>query len=329
MDLTLALRAFVRTVERGSMTAAARDLGVSQPAITKHLRNLERRAGARLLERSPRMIRPTAQGQLLYDAARSALANIDSALEGVKRDMGAIEGLLRIHAPTCIGAKHLHPIVMAFQRKHPEVTIDLILGKLDFDLVYENFDVAIKYGRPEEQDLIIRRLGLVRRILVASPQFLARVGPIDSAERLSEISIVTSPAAVSHRGTLTLQRQGEGLEIAVRPVLHTNDADIVVKTLLQGHAMGPVQQLLVSADLDAGRLVRVLPDYEVKPTEAFLAFPSVRLMRPVVRAFIDFVVPALRALDGIDGSDQAERSSGKALVDADQSPTDQGNRYAA
>jgi DNA-binding transcriptional LysR family regulator len=300
MDLAIALRAFVRTVERGSVTGAARDLAVSQPAVTKHLRNLERHVGARLLERSSRIVRPTPQGQALYEASRSALASIDSALEGVRRDMGAIEGPLRIHAPACLGAKRLHPIVMAFQAEHPAVTVDLVLENRNVDLVYENFDLAVKYGRPEGQELIIRRLGLVRRILVASPDFLARVGPVDSLERLSAIDIVTTPAVVSPRDMLVLHRGGETLEVQVRARLRTNAAEVIAQTLLGGHAAGPVQHLFVTEDLAAGRLVRILPEYEVRPSEAFLAYPSVRFMRPVVRAFTDFAVPALRSIEGID-----------------------------
>lgn len=159
MDIAAALRAFVRTVERGSMTAAARDLSISQPAVTKHLRNLERHVGARLLERSSRIVRPTTQGQALYDASRDALVTIDAALEGVRRDMGAVEGNLRIHAPSCLGAKHLHGIIATFQRERRGVTADLILDNRDVDLIHENFDLAIKYGRPTGNDLIIRRLG--------------------------------------------------------------------------------------------------------------------------------------------------------------------------
>ena len=306
MDLAIALRAFVRTVERGSVTGAARDLAVSQPAVTKHLRNLERHVGARLLERSSRIVRPTPQGQALYEASRSALASIDSALEGVRRDMGAIEGPLRIHAPACLGAKRLHPIVMAFQAEHPAVTVDLVLENRNVDLVYENFDIAVKYGRPEGQELIIRRLGLVRRILVASPDFLARVGPVDSLERLSAIDIVTTPAVVSPRDMLVLHRGGETFAVQVRPMLRTNAAEVIAQTLLGGQAAGPVQQLFVTEDLAAGRLVRILPDYEVRPSEAFLAYPSVRFMRPVVRAFTDFAVPALRSVEGIDDMRQDE-----------------------
>ncbi len=300
MDLAAALRAFVRTVERGSVTAAARDLAISQPAVTKHLQNLERHVGARLLERSTRLVRPTAQGQSLYETSRSALASIDQALEGVKREMGSIEGMLRLHVPSCVGVKHVHPIVMAFQERHPAVTVDLVLENRSVDLVLENYDLAIKYGRPEGQDVIMRRLGYVRRILVASPEFLAKSGPIETLGQLSKVPVIVTPTIVSPRDVMTLYREGEAVEVEVRPVLRTNNAEVITHSLLVGHAAGPVQHLLVSDELAAGRLVRVLPDYEVKPTEAFFVYPSVRFMRPVVRAFTDFAIPALRAVEGLD-----------------------------
>lgn len=306
MDIAIALRAFVRIVERGSITAAARDLGVSQPAVTKHLRNLERHVGARLVERSSRAVRPTLQGQALYEASRGALAAIDAALEGVRHDMGAVEGPLRIHAPSCIGARHLHPIVMAFQRRHPAVTVDLALENRDVDLIHENIDLAVKYGRPTNQNLVIRRLGLIRRILVAAPRFLDEFGPIDTLERLSEVAVITSTTLLAPRDVLMLRhRDGAAVDIPVRPILRTDNADVIASTLARGHAAGPVQQLLVNDELAEGRLVRILPDYEVRPTEAFLAYPSVRFMRPVVRAFTDFAVPKLRAVEGIVGGEAA------------------------
>jgi DNA-binding transcriptional LysR family regulator len=309
MDLAAALRAFIRTVERGSVTAAARDLGVTQPAVTKHLRNLESHVGARLVERSPRIVRPTSLGQSLYEASRSALITIDAALEGVRRDMGEIEGLLRVHAPTCIGVKHLHRIVLAFQKKYPTVTVDLVLEDRTVDLVYENFDIGVKYGRPEGQDIVIRRLGMIRRILVASPAFLKQVGPIDSIERLQEVDVITTAAVLSPRDTLTLLHDGDATEVPVRAVLRTNNALVITNTLLGGHAAGPVQQLLVSEELADGRLVRILPEFEVKSKDVFWAYPSVRFMRPAVRAFTDFVVPALQMVDGVDVNEHGPAAS--------------------
>lgn len=302
MDLALALRAFVRTVERGSISAAARDLAVSQPAVSKHIRNLEGHVGARLLERSARLARPTPLGQTLYEASRQGLATIDAALEGVRRDMGAVEGVLRVHAPTCIGAKQLHPIVLDFQERHPGVTVDLALENRTVDLVYENFDLALRLGRAEQPGLIVRQIGIVRRILVATPELLARIGPIDTLARLAEAPIV-STLSMAPLDTLTLFREGEACEALVRPVLRSNHPDVVVRTLVEGHAVGPVQRLLVPDELRDGRLVRILPDYELRSSDAFFAYPSVRFMRPVVRAFTDFAVAALRRVDGIDAAE--------------------------
>ncbi|MGH6858612.1 MAG: LysR family transcriptional regulator [Phyllobacterium sp.] len=314
MDIAIALRAFFRTVERGSVTAAARDLSVSQPAITKHLRNLERHLGARLVERSSRIVRPTSQGLALYEASRDALATIDSALEGVRRDMGEVEGTLRLHAPSCLGAKHLHRIVMAFQKSYPRVTVDLVLENRDVDLVYENFDLAVKYGRPSSQELIIRRLGLIKRVLVAAPSFLDRVGPVDTLDRLSKVAVIMSAGLLSPRDILTLHHQrGEVVDITVRSVLRTNNADVIAQTLLQGHAAGPVQLLLINDELAEGKLVRILPEYEVKATEAFLVYPSVRYMRPVVRAFTDFAISALKIVEGIDSTEAVNSAPNQVL----------------
>jgi DNA-binding transcriptional LysR family regulator len=304
MDLALALKAFVRTVERGSLTAAAKDLRVSQPAVTKHLRNLEDHVGARLLERSTRVVRPTPLGLMLYEASQPALASIEAALEGVRRNMGSIEGLLRVHAPTCIGANHLHAIVMEFQERHPTVSIDLVLEDRVVDLIFENYDLGIKYGRPDGQDLVIRSLGYIRRILVASPTFLAKHGPVDTLDRLAGIDLVTTAAVLSPHGTLFLQSGHEEAEVPVRATLRTNNANVIVNSLLSGRVAGPVQHLLVHDELERGSLIRILPDYGVKSHEIFMAYPSVRFMRPAVRVFTEFVVPRLRAVEGIDPLNQ-------------------------
>ncbi|KRB26275.1 MULTISPECIES: LysR family transcriptional regulator [Mesorhizobium] len=320
MDVAAALRAFLRTVERGSITGAARDLAISQPAVSKLVSNLEKHLQARLLERSARHVRPTPEGRALYDASRTPLAQIDAALEGVRSDAGVIEGGIRVHTPSCIGVKNLHPIVMEFQRRHPKVTVELVLENRVVDLVYENFDLAIRYGRPEAQEVIVRRIGQVRRILVASPSFLRRVGPIDTLDQLAVADLVVTPAVLSSRNMLALIKGFEQTEVAVHSILRTNDASVIANTVLSGHAAGPVQLLLVSEDLKAGRLVRILPDYEVRPSELFIAYPSIRFMRPAVRALSDHIISRLTQVDGVDttGVAPAEKALGPsiALLDA-------------
>ncbi|QRM57244.1 LysR family transcriptional regulator [Sinorhizobium sp. BG8] len=300
MDLNTALKAFIRTVEKGSITGAARDLGISQPAVTKHIVNLEKHVSARLLDRSSRRVHPTVHGMELYEASRQAIASIDAALEGVRLNMGEIEGGLRIHAPSCIGVQHLHRLVMEFQDQHPRISVDLVLDGRSVDLVYENFDLTIRYGKIEQQEVVARRIGWVQRILVASPKFLERVGLINAPQQLSELDFVSTFTMLSSKNNLSLVRFDKTVEeVPIKPVLKTNNAHVIIDALLRGRGIGQVQRNLVTDPLAKGDLVRVLPDYAVKPTEAFLAYPSTKFMRPVVRAFTDFVMPRLRAIDGI------------------------------
>ena len=300
MDINVALKAFIRTVEKGSITAAARDLGVSQPAVTKHLSNLEKHVQARLLERSSKSVRPTAHGLELYEASRLAIASIDAALEGVRVNTGEIEGNLRIHAPSCIGAQHLQSIVGDFQDLYPAVTVDLALDDRIVDLVYENFDLTLRYGKIEDQEVVVRRVGWVRRFLVASPDYLQHAGTIDIPQRLSDLAVITTFRTLSPRNTISVfGRDGAVEVIPVTPVLKTNNAHVMISALLRGRGIGLVQQNLVTDLLRQGDLVRVLPGHTLESAEAFLAYPSTKFMRPVVRAFTDFLLPRLRSIEGI------------------------------
>jgi DNA-binding transcriptional LysR family regulator len=298
MDLATALRAFVRIVERGSMTAAATDLGVSQPAVSKLLRNLEAHAGARLIERNSRALRPTAQGLSLYEAAGGALAVIDAALEEVRSDVAAIGGSLRLHGPACIGEGHLHRIVTNFQDRYPAVTVELILENRSVDLIHENVDLALRMGLPADQNTIVRRIGFSRRILVASPAYLCRRGRVSACEDLNGHDIVATNASLLG-GILPLRRGDQKIEVSVRPKLITNNAQVLIDALKAGKGVGTTQVLLVADELKSGALIRVLPEYEIEPTEFFLVYPSSKFLRPTVRAFIDFAVPALQCIEGI------------------------------
>jgi len=280
------------------MTAAATDLGVSQPAVSKLLRNLEAHAGARLIERNSRALRPTAQGLSLYEAAGGALAVIDAALEGVRSDVAAIGGSLRLHGPACIGEGHLHRIVADFQDRYPAVTVELIIENRSVDPIHENVDLALRMGPPADQNTIVRRIGFSRRILVASPAYLCRRGRVSACEDLNGHDIVATNASLLG-GTLPLRRGDQKIEVSVRPKLITNNAQVLIDALKAGKGVGTTQVLLVADELKSGALIRVLPEYEIEPTEFFLVYPSSKFLRPTVRAFIDFAVPALQCIEGI------------------------------
>lgn len=299
MDLTVALRAFIRTVERGSMTAAAEDLGISQPAVSKLLRNLETHTRARLLERNSRAVRPSPTGLRLYEVCNGALATIDAAIDEARNEAGTIGGTLRLHGPVCLGESRLHRIVADFQDRHPAVAVRLTLENRSADLIHEGFDLAIRMGRPLDQETILRRIGLVRRVLVAAPSYLANRTPVTKPSDLLGHSILVTDTVLSRTDTLSLCRNRETTEIRVHPVLVTNNAQVLIDAMRSGRGIGTAQVQLVSEDLASGRLVVVLGDHEIPSTELYLTYSSAKFLRPTVRAFVDFVIPALRKIDGI------------------------------
>lgn len=305
MDLTAALRAFTRTVERGSVTAAARDLGVLQPAVSKLLRNLEAHVGARLFERHSRALRPTVPGARLYDVVHGPLSAIDAAIESVRDDGGAIRGSLRLHGPVCLGERRVHAIITAFQERHPDVSVRLTLENRHADLVHEGIDLAIRAGRPTGEDIVMRRVGLIQRILVATPAYLDRCGAPRGPECLLRHAVLATDTVLGRDGSLTLLRRGEATDIRMAPVLTTNNAQVLVDAILAGRGVGTAQVQLVAEALSDGRLVRVLREHEIPPTELYVAYPSARFLRPAVRAFIDFAIPRLQAIEGVL-SDPAE-----------------------
>lgn len=281
MNPLSALRVFVRIVDRGSMTAAAADLGISQPAVSKILRDLEGHTGARLLQRSARAMRLTEQGRALYDATSGALSTVDAAIEGVRSGAGSIGGTLHVHGSVCIGERHLNRIVLDFQRMHPEVRVCLTLEDRAVDLIEEDIDLSVRVGQPETQN------------------FVARHGTPRSRRDLAGRGLIVTTTILSRHGTITLCRGTSMVEVPAHAVLTTNNPQVLIGALEAGRAIGIAQLQLVADHLASKRLVRVLPRDEVKATELFLTYPSSKFLRPVVRAFIDFMVPALRSVDGI------------------------------
>jgi DNA-binding transcriptional LysR family regulator len=188
---------------------------------------------------------------------------------------------------------------MNFQDKHPAVTVDPILENRSIDLIHENVDLAIRTGRPTDQNVITRRIGFSKRLLVASPEYLARRGPVRSRRDISNHDLIVTNASLARGGILSLCKGKTTTAIAVRPKLTTNNAQVLVDALKAGRGIGTAQVLLVANEVKQGQLIRVLPEYELMPTELFLTYPSSKFMRPAIRSFIDFAVPALRKIEGI------------------------------
>jgi len=293
MDRLDELHVFIGILDAGSMAAAARKLGRSPAAVTRILGVLETRAGARLFERSTRRLTPTEAGLRLADGARRLLADYDAALQ--PPGATAPRGLLRVTAPTVFGRRHVAPVVTRFLARHPDVQVDLLLSDRNVDLIEDGIDAAVRIGPLAHMSLVARRLGEVRRVTVASPDYLERRGTPDTPAALAGHELIMSTAV---RNLAEWRYRMDGREHVVRytPRLRINDTEAMLGAARDGFGIARALSYQVAPDLAAGRLLRLLPDYEPEGVPVHLVLRSSRHMPPRLRAFVDFATAEFAAL---------------------------------
>lgn len=297
MDQLQQLRTFVRVAERGSLSQAARELGVTQPTVSKQLAALESRLSTRLLQRTTRRVSLTDAGRRYYDRCRAVLAELDEAASELGPSHG-LRGALRVHAPTTFGELFLAKLAVQFQARHPELKLDLVLNDRYVNLIEEGADVALRMGRGSEPGRVVRRLGSLPRVLVASPAYLASAGtPGNVAELVAHRGVRFSGAPSGD----TLELQGPDGPISARlpSAFTSNNALVLREALLAGAGIGQVPRWLVHEPLAAGALVEVLQPLSVAAVEFNAVFPSGRFVPERARRFVDHVTRGLGGVPGI------------------------------
>lgn len=298
MDTLRAMRIFVRTVELGSLSSAAREFGTTQPTVSKLLAQLERQVSARLFERSTRGLAATEQGQRFYLDARLVLEQFDAAVSGIQGMTGQASGFLRINAPVALGQFRINAMVQQFLAEHPAMEVELILNDRFVNLVEEGVDVAFRLGGALPPDAIGRHLATVPRFLVAAPAYLERRGRPESPSDLAAHDFVRF--AWTPGNSLVLVREGEQVRIAAPSRFRVNNALAIREALLLGSGLGVCPEWLVGDLLDSGELVRVLEGWSAAHQDLYLLYPS-RLYQPVrTKMFIDFVAGQFTALRGFE-----------------------------
>jgi len=296
MDRLDELAVFVAIIEAGSLVSASRRLRRSPPAITRALSSLEDRIGVRLVDRTTRRLAPTEAGSTLAERARALLAGYEEVLAGASE--APIRGVLRITAPVQFGRRHVAPIVSAFLNAHPDVRVELSLNDRNVDLIEEGLDLAVRIGPLADSSLVARQVGSVRRVVVASPAYLARRGvprtPSDLATHDTIFGMARSPArewrfGPSQRGPL----------VRLSPRLLVDDVEAQLQAAQSGRGIARVLSYQVSDELASGVLVRLLQDFEPEPLPVQLVTLSRSHMAPKVRAFLDSAVQIFRNVDVI------------------------------
>lgn len=294
MDRLRALEVVVAVAEAGSLAAAARRLQLSPPSVTRIVAALEGRLGVRLLQRTTRRVQLTEAGRVYVAAAERVLGELEAAERALAGEAMEPSGRLVIGGPTTFGRLHLAPVVAAFLDRHPAVSCRLVLVDRVVSLVEEGIDVTLRIGALPDSALLARRVGEVRRILVASPAYRARAGAPATPGDLARHALLgftgTAPGRV-----WTLERDGRALPVRVEPRLEVNDAATAVALAEAGHGIAFVLSYQAADGLAAGRLVELLPGFAPSPVPVQLVHGEHGLVAPRIRAFLDFAAPLLRA----------------------------------
>ncbi|MCY1040232.1 LysR family transcriptional regulator [Corallococcus sp. bb12-1] len=295
-DEVMPLHAFVRAVEDGGFSAAARRLGLTPSAVSKQVAHLESRLGARLLRRTTHHVSLTEAGSLFYEHCRRVLSELEDAALSVTALDERPRGLLRIAVPAVLGEVQVAAMAAAFQAVHPDVQVDLDASDRLVDLVEEGFDVAIRIADElKDSTLVVRRLAPEQRILCASPAYLQRRGTPSTPDDL-----MAHDCLVFKRGQGPMEWQleipGGRRGLRVSGPFQANNNLILRQAALQGRGIANLPVYLVRDELRAGTLVPLLPDTPVVGRGIFLVHPHRRLIPAKVRAFVEFCLQAFERL---------------------------------
>lgn len=286
-DFTIWMKSFVSAVDMGSFSRAGRMLKTSQSTISKHIASLESHLHTRLFNRSTRVLALTDEGALFYESALRALAALDEAAASVG-SLGSVEGMLRISMPLTLAESHVIPLIAEFLELHPGVEIDLRLSDHALNLVADNLDFSIRVGQLSDSNLIARKIGMARRVAVASPAYLARAGvPTCPPELANHRCIVYSLLSSGPIWSFT-----DGSQVRVSGNFLADNPNALRIAALSGAGVVINARWLFERDLQSGALVELLPEFEPVPMPIHVMLPSGRYIAARTRSLVEFIATA-------------------------------------
>ena len=285
MDRLAAMETFVRVVETGSFSAAARQLRVGQPAVSKSVAQLEEFLGVRLLVRSTHGLAPTEAGLVYLSRARRALEEAAEA-ELAARGAGAgLKGRLRISAAVTFARIHLIPLLPKFLARNPDLDLEIILDDRQVDLVQEGIDVALRMGKLTDSALTARRIAKCRRLVLGTPAYFDRAGiPSTPAELGRHRAIIY----LQEGGVWSFRRESSELTVTVQSRLRVTAAEGVRAAVLADMGLTIVSEWMFSPELRSGVVHAVLPEWSLPPLDLWAMLPTGRATTAKARAFVDF-----------------------------------------
>ena len=286
-DRLLQLALFVRTVESGSFSRAAREFGLSQPSVSRAIAALERRLGVKLLIRTTRQVSATDAGEALLAHARDALLAIDDA-ESAARGADHLSGVLRVALPPEYGVRRIVPLLPTFFARHPLLKIDLMMSDRYENLIAEGADLALRIGDLPDSSFVARKLDSARRLFIAAPSYLASRGVPTSLADLAQHELISGPADAGDE-TWVGRRNGRIERQVVSPRVRSRSATGVVACAVAGLGVATASIWMCADALASGEAVEILTDYALDPVQAYVVFPAGRRPSQRARAFSDYL----------------------------------------
>ena len=299
LDRLTLLETFVRIAETGSISAAARDLGLSQPSASRQLSELETRLQTTLAHRTTHTLSLTSAGQDLLADARTMIAQWQALEERHLKRAADLKGPIKIVAPVALGQTELTDVAASFQEAHPGVSIEWLLEDAPIRFSETGCDCWIRVGAVPDDTLVVRRIGRVARLVVAAPSLLS---PGSSRRRPASIAETPLIALAPYEaGAIPLQHKNQTTVTISPPVrMQTNNIFALKASVLAGLGMGVMPHWFVAEDLEAGRLVDVLPAWRAPELPIHIAYASNRYQPARLRAFIEILTNRVPAISGID-----------------------------
>jgi DNA-binding transcriptional LysR family regulator len=293
MDKLSSMRAFVKVVEHGSFSEAARSLRLSRSAVSKYVMELEQTLGVQLLNRTTRSASPTENGRAYYERSVAILADLEEADLALTSLQSEPRGLLRVNAPMSFGTLHLGPALAEFMGKYPELQIQLTLSDEQIDAVQEGFDVTLRIAELASSSLIARRLLGVGRVFCASPEYIKRRGAPEHPKDLKNHDCLTYGFLATGNQWKLTGPDGEHF-IPVPWRLCANNAEVLNHAVLKGHGIALLPTFIAGSALKSGMLVPVLEKYHAPEIALYAIYPPTRHLSSKVRLFIDFLLERFR-----------------------------------
>lgn len=288
MDRLAAMEAFVRVVDAGSFSGAARLLRVGQPAVSKTVAQLEERLGVRLLLRSTHGLTPTEAGRSFYERARRAIEEADEAEHAARGAGATLTGRLRICAAVTFSRLHVLPRLPLFLEQHPQLDVDFVLDDRNIDLIEEGIDIALRMGNLADSNLIARKIGQSPRRVFATPAYLERMGvPHVPADLAGHQAVI-----YEQRGGGTewsFHRDGATASVAMRGRIRVTAAEGVREGVFAGMGLAVASEWMFAPELASGAVKTVLDGWSLPPVDLWAVFPTGRQASAKARAFAGFI----------------------------------------